>query len=181
MAEGVIFKHTVEAYIARVLLRRGLLSLEFDRELKTLGVDASRPKEVSLAVWLSMLRASAKRLSPGKAESDALEDLGREMLRGYCDGFVGKALFVVLRVMGPRRAMLRMMDNYRTADSVTTVKATELSASSIGLEFSSAFGIPSYVRGLLSETLVLLRVREPKVESLDLASGATMFTVSWAA
>lgn len=179
--EGVIYRHTVEAFIQRVLLRRGLLSLEFDRELKALGVDASRPSEASLNVWIAMLKATAKRLSPGRAELDGLEDVGREMLRGYVDGLVGKALFMVLRLSGPRRAMLRTMENYRTADSVTTVKATELGAASIDLEFSSSFGVPTYVRGLLSETLVLLKVREPRVEFRDLATGATVFNVSWTA
>lgn len=181
MAEGVIYRHTVEAYIQRVLLRRGLLSLEFDRELKGLGVDASRPGEATLDVWVAMLKATAKRLSPGRPEADALEDVGREMLRGYVDGLVGKALFMVLRISGPRRAMLRAMENYRTADSVTTVKSTELGPTSIDLEFSSSFGIPTYVCGLLSETLVLLRAREPRVAFRDLPSGATVFNVSWAA
>lgn len=179
MKDGVIYRHTVEAFIQRVLLRRGLLSLEFNRELKALGVDASRPTEVSLDIWVAMLRATAKRLSPGRTEAEALEDLGREMLRGYMDGLVGKALFIVMRALGPRRAMLRMMENYRTADSVTTVAATEVSTTAIDLEFNSAFGVPTYVAGLLSEALVQMRAPEPKVAFRELPTKATVFAVSW--
>jgi uncharacterized protein (TIGR02265 family) len=77
--------------------------------------------------------------------------------------------------------LLRITENYRTADSVTTVKAVEKGPTAIELEFNSAFGVPSYIRGVLSESVVQMRARDPKVEVLDLASGATRFTVSWAA
>lgn len=178
---GVIYRHTVEAFVQRVLLRRGLLSLEFDRELKALGVDASRPTELPIAVWDALLRTTAKRLSPGKNEADALDDLGREQLRGYAEGLVGRALLTVLRLIGPRRTMLRMMENYRTADNVTEVKATELSPSAIDLEFNSDFNVPTFIRGLLDETLVLLRAKDPKVVFKKQASGSTVFSVSWSA
>ena len=180
MAQGVIYRHTVEAFVERVLLRRGLLSLEFDRELKALGIDASRPKELSLEAWLALLRASARKLSPGRSEDDALEDVGREMLRGYIDGLVGKALFMVLRLVGPRRAMLRMAENFQTADSVTRVIARELTATSIELEFRPSFGIPTYQRGVMLEALGLLRAKEPKVEFRELPTDAMQFIVSWA-
>jgi uncharacterized protein (TIGR02265 family) len=181
MAEGVIYRHTVEAFIERVLLRRGLLSLEFDRELKALGVDASRPAELKLETWLALLKASARRLGPDRSEDDALEDVGREMLRGYIDGLVGRALFTVLRLIGPRRALLRMAENFHTADSITSVTARELGPSSIELEFKPVFGIPTYTRGVLLEALVLLRAKDAKVEFKDLPTDATLFTVSWAA
>ena len=65
--EGVIYQHTVEAF------------------------DATRPKALSLERWLALLHATAKRLSPNKALDDALEELGREMIRGYLEGLVGLA------------------------------------------------------------------------------------------
>ena len=178
-AAGVIYRHTVEAFVERVLLRRGLLSLEFDRELKALGIDASRPKELNLDAWLKLLKASARRLSPGRSEADALEDVGREMLRGYIDGLVGKALFMVLRLVGPRRAMLRMAENFQTADSITSVTARELTATSVELEFRPSFGIPTYTSGVLLEAMGLLRAKDPKVEFRELTE-VTQFSVSWA-
>ena len=178
--EGVIYQHTVETFIARVLLRRGLLSLEFDRELRAMGVDASRPKEMSLELWTAMLRATAKRMSPGKAPDDAVEELGREMIRGYRDGLVGRGLFVLLRMLGPRRALLRVKENFNTGDNVTKVKARELSPTCVELEFETTSGIPTWSRGILLEALQQLKVRDPKVEFRMLPSMATVFTVSWA-
>ncbi len=179
--EGVIYRHTVEAFVQRVLLRRGLLSLEFDRELKALGIDVSRPKELGVDAWVAMLNASSKRLSPGKSAEEALEELGREMIRGYQDGIVGRGLFVLLRLIGPRRALMRMKENFKTSDSVTTITSTEVSPTCIEIEFLTVFGTPTYAQGILLEALVQLKAREPKVEFRVLPSAATVFTVSWAA
>ena len=178
--EGVIYRHTVEAFVERVVLRRGLLSLEFDRELKAIGVDPSRPKEVSLEVWLSLLRAAAKRLSPEKPLEDGLEDVGREMVRGYQDGLVGRGLFILLRLLGPRRALLRVKENFATADSVTSVNVLELSPTCIQFEFVSQFTtVPTYARGILLEALAQLKVRDPKVKMEVKDSGETVFTAWW--
>ena len=177
--DGVIYRHTVEAFIERVVVRRGLLSLDFDRELKVLGVDASRPKEVSLEVWLAVLRAAARRLSPGKPEPEALEDVGRQMLRGFLDGVVGRGLFMVLRMLGPRRALLRMKENFSTSDSVTSITTREVSPTCIEMEFADAFAIPTYARGILSEAMLMLQVPKHTVEFTELPSGATVFRVSW--
>jgi uncharacterized protein (TIGR02265 family) len=179
MADGVVFRHTVEAFIDRVILRRGLLSLEFDKELKALGLDVSRPVELSVTVWISVLRACARRLLPAGTEAEGLELVGREMLRGYLEGLVGKSLFMLLRMLGPRRALLRIMESYRTADNVTTIKATERAPNCVDLEFNNAFEVPTYVRGLVLEAMPMLGAREPKVEFRLLPSGVTVFTASW--
>jgi uncharacterized protein (TIGR02265 family) len=179
MADGVVFRHTVEAFIDRVILRRGLLSLEFDKELKAVGLDVSRPTELSVTVWLAVLHACAKRMLPGGSEAEGLELVGREMLRGYVDGLVGRSLMLLLRMVGTRRALLRMMESYATADNVTTIKAMERGPKCVDLEFNSAFGVPTYVRGVLLEAMPLLGAREPKVEFQVAPSGATVFTASW--
>lgn len=180
MPEGVIYRHSVEALVQRVLLRRGLLSLELDRELKALGVDASRPAEVKLDAWIQVLRVVARRLSPQLDEAAALEALGREQFIGYAEGLVGKALVMVLRLIGPRRTLLRMKENYETADNVTRVTTRELGPSSMELEFNSDFGVPTFIQGVVSEALGLLRARDAKVSFRKLDTGATVFSVSWA-
>jgi len=181
MSDGVIYKHSVEAFIQRVLLRRGLLSLEFDRELRALGVDASRPTEVTADVWIKLLKLTARRISPNKTEEEALEELGREQLRGYLEGLVGRAILTVVKLGGPQRTMLRMAENIRTADSITRVQAVELSPTSVQLEFDTDYGVQGYMRGLLHETLVMQNVKDPKVTVRKTETGSLVFTTSWSA
>ena len=102
---------------------------------------ASRWAGVPLEVWNAVLRITAERWKRWAASS----------CRGYAEGLVGRALLTVLRLFGPRRTMLRMAENYRTADNVTEVKSPELSPTAIDLEFSSDFDMPTYIRGCTKE------------------------------
>ena len=102
------------------------------------------------------------------------------MIRGYQDGLVGRGLFIVLRLLGPRRALLRVKQNFATADSVTSVSAVELSPTCIQFEFVAQFTtVPTYARGILLEVLAQLKVRDSKVDYEIKASGSTVFTASW--
>lgn len=177
--EKVIFAHTLQAFIQRVIMRRALLSIEFDKELRALGVDVSRPKEVNLATWVALLRACAKKMSPGAPEDEALEQVGREMMQGYSEGLVGRAMTIVLKLIGPRRSLLRMMENYATADNMTTVKVVEVTPTTMELEFNSTGDMPTYVRGILSEMLRTVGARDIKIDYRTLPSSATVYSVSW--
>ena len=75
--------------------------------------------------------------------------------------------------------MLRMAENFQTADNITSVTARELTATSVELEFRPSFGIPTYTRGVLLEAMGLLRAKDPKVEFRELTE-VTQFSVSWA-
>jgi uncharacterized protein (TIGR02265 family) len=176
MGEGVIFRHTVEAFLGRVVQRKNLLSAV---ELRELGLE--RARDVDLVTWVKLVKSVAKRMSPGKSEEKALEDVGREMVRGFADGMVGRGLFLVLRLLGPKKALGRMMDNYRTADSMTVIKVTDRGPSEMELEFNSVGGMPTYVAGVLHESLSMLQVAEARVDLLPSSLTATRFLVTWMA
>jgi len=178
MTGGVIFRHTVDAFVERVLVGEGLMSVEFERELRALGLDVAHPAEVDLETWSRLVRATSKRLSPAKPEADALEDVGRHILRGFAESLVGRGLFLALRMLGPRRAALRMPENYRSADSITQVVARELGPSRVELTFNTTGGMPTYVRGLMLESLRQVGARAPEV-SFEERSNETVFVMSW--
>jgi len=158
----------------------GCWSLDLDKALKARDFDASRPSELKVGVWLDVLRIVAKHGQPNASEEDALDWLGREMVRGYCDGLVGKSLFLLLRMMGPKRAMLRIAANYATADGVTRVTASARGDLAVDLEFNSAFGVPGFIRGVLFESLIQMNASQPSVSFSSLPSGVVLFSTSWA-
>jgi uncharacterized protein (TIGR02265 family) len=178
MSGGVIFRHSVEAFVERVLVAQGLMSPEFERELKRLGLDVAHPAEVNLETWSALVRAASRRMSPSKREADALEDVGRHMLRGFAASLVGKGLFLALRMLGPRRAVLRMPENYRSADSITHVIAREVSPTCMELTFNTTGGMPTYVRGLMLESMTHVGAREPRV-TFEERANETVFVLSW--
>ena len=82
------------------------------------------------------------------------------------------------RLLGPRGAMLRMAESYRTADNTTEILVENHGPTEVQLLFNSTFGMPSYVRGWLSEYLVALRAKESSVE-FAAEPGGTRFVVRW--
>lgn len=180
MSEGVIYRHTVAAFVERVIERRGLSSPELSAELLKLGLDVTNPKEVDLETWALLVRAVAARLCPGKPDAEALTTVGREMLAGFSESLVGRSLFLLLRLLGPQRAMLRMPENYQSADSVSRIVARTLSPTSVELSFANAAGIPDYVRGVMLATLDQVKAKNPMATFAHI-DGRDVFVVSWSA
>lgn len=172
--EGVIYRHSVEALLGHVVRPRSLLTGD---ELREFGLEKAR--DVDKHTWERLLRVLARKLKPGAPDDEGLELLGAAMLEGYADGFVGRSLFLVLKLMGPRRALLRMADNFKTADSVTEVVATARGDTHVEMVFNDIGNMPTYVRGLLSRAMTLLGLPTHSVTFEALPNGHTRFDAKW--
>ncbi|MGV3624014.1 MAG: DUF2378 family protein [Archangium sp.] len=177
--EGVVFRHAVESFLANVVKRNGLLTPDFEAELLSIGFDVNKPRDTDAEVWLALLRKTAKRLEPNAPEADALERVGREMLRGLFDTLVGRGMLMVMKLLGPRKALLQIAESYKTSDNITKVTTQELSPTHVKLSFNSVGGVPTYVRGLLREAMHALKVRDGGITFLERADGGTDFEVKW--
>ncbi|MBL8911148.1 MAG: DUF2378 family protein [Archangium sp.] len=170
--EGVIYRHSVEALLNHVVKRRSLMTA---RELAEFGLE--KPRDVDKDTWIRLLRTLARKLD---AQEDVwLEKLGAAMLEGYADGFVGRSLFLVLKLMGPRRALLRMAENFKTADNVTEVTATARGETHVEIVFNDIGKVPTYVRGLLLEAMTTMGLQKPTVTFEELPNGHTKFDARW--
>lgn len=152
--------------------RRSLLTAQ---ELAEFGLE--KPRDVDQFVWEKLLRTLARKLKPN--EEEGLEELGAAMLEGYADGFVGRSLFLVLKMMGPRRALLRMAENFKTADNITEVTAKSHGETHVEMVFNDIGGMPTYVRGLLLKAMTTLGVKNPSVTFAVLPNGHTKFDAKW--
>lgn len=177
--EGVVFRHAAESFLTNVVKRNGLLTPEFAAELLGIGFDVNKPRDTEASVWISLLRKTAKRLSPDAPESEALERVGREMLRGLFDTLVGRGMLMVMKLLGPRKALLQIAESYKTSDTITKVTTAELSPTHVKLSFNSVGGVPTYVRGLLAEAMDVLKVKNGVITFLERADGGTDFEVKW--
>lgn len=154
----VVYQHTVAAFIERVFVRRGALTPQVEAGLLALGVDARKPTEVPVMAWREVLRFAAHARHATLSEPDAMRELGREMIAGFEDSLVGKSMFLGLRLVGPKRAMLALAQNYRRVDNATRVAAQVLSEQRIALSFEVNEGIPfpTYTEGVLGEGAKLM-------------------------
>lgn len=174
MSQGVVFRHTVEAFVERLINRHKLFT---SRELQERGF--SPPRDTDLDAWVVLLRESARRLSPTLDEDAALERVGREVFQAYGEGLVGRGLFIVLRLLGPRRALLRMADSMATADNFTQVKPQDLGPRQVRLHFNHSYGVTAYQRGLLSELMALVGAKDHRVDLAHGEGDEVSYTVTW--
>ncbi|MFT3712907.1 MAG: DUF2378 family protein [Archangium sp.] len=171
---GVIYRHSVEALLDHVVRRRRLLT---GAELRDLGLE--KPRDLDKDTWERLLRTCARKLKPDGTEDEGLELLGAAMLEGYAAGFVGRSLFLVLKLMGPRRALLRMAENFKTADNITEVTATAHAEKHVEMVFNDIGNMPTYMRGLLSTAMTMLGAPKHEVTFAVLPNGHTKFDAKW--
>ncbi len=178
----IIYRHTVEAFLTRVFARRNLLRGAVLEKLTALGIDPKRPRDVSPEAWWPVVRLAADTIAPGKSEAEAFREVGQEMLRGFEASVIGKSLFLVMRVLGTKRAMLKMADHYRTADNITRVEAKDLGPTEVELRFDVDGGtpFPTYTQGILLEGIRLVGGKAPRVDVRAEGDGALIYRASWA-
>lgn len=169
----VVFAHTVEALLERV---KGHFSRE---ELEHLA--GPKPHELSLVEWVRLVRACAARLHPEDPEHAGAQAVGRELVRGLTENLFTRPLVLLMRTLGPRRTLLHLAQTFRCGGSVNeSVSVHELAhGHGVDVVLNDTGGLPpSYIRGMLSEVMLLLRVTH-SVASSTRADGTPVFTITW--
>jgi hypothetical protein len=107
-AERLVYASVVEG-----LLRHGLqgqLTPRLKERLRQIGVDVDRPllPAYPVPLWFYCLRAIVDEVYPGQPLEPAFRDLGTRMTEGYGRTVLGRALYMLARLQGPRRMVLRL-------------------------------------------------------------------------
>lgn len=182
MAEKrIVFSHTVRALIENVLQPRDLLSPELRGELRALGIDVERPTDIPSETWWKVLGLVSTRLAPGSDHPSAMEAVGRALVRGYAQTFLGKSAFMVLRLLGPRRGLARLTEQFQATNTGLTVISRELGPKELELSFrmQGAVPEPTYTRGILDEGLMLVGAKNQRVTVVAHGEVETLLRVSW--
>lgn len=162
--EPVVFGPTLEALLVHGM--KGRLDADARRRLRALGVDVEQPfaSAYPVPLWFDVIQLCAEVLHPGLPRAEAWYRVGRRMGDGFGDTPLGKALYGVARVLGPRRMLARMARNLQTSSNYVTARTRELSGGDVELtvevppEFHAALGAhpgvdPHFLRGS-TETLL---------------------------
>jgi uncharacterized protein (TIGR02265 family) len=113
--QALIFSQTVEGLVRTL----GVLTPEARLKMKAIGFDLARPLLPAYPVeqWLQLMRLAAELHAPEQPIDEALTSLGRQFVAGYGETMLGKMLLVVLRMVGPRRALERFSHHLSTGSN----------------------------------------------------------------
>jgi uncharacterized protein (TIGR02265 family) len=131
-----------------------------------------------LDLWYRTMDLGSEVLEPGAPLEQRHRALGRQMLDGYSDTVIGRALTALLRVIGPRRTLERMTRNFRSTTNYTETRLEGLPDGSWRLWVSSVVS-PHFYRGLLERAMELSGAKGSSVEISGHDASGAVFLIRW--
>lgn len=177
--ERVIFSHSVESMFIRGVGEAMTPALH--DELKRIGIDFSKRlmPAYPLPVWNAAITAAATRLFPAMPLEESTCKLGEQMVSGYNETVVGKALLAMLRLIGPRRTVLRTRKSFRSGNNYSEVEVVEHSPTDFTLTFNES-GVARWVsKGLVLAGIRFAGAKSPSVEVEKYDDEAVTLRVTW--
>ena len=123
-------------------------------------VQATYPR----AVWLKVAVYAGQLLSPTLAPEAQRVALGRRFVRGYIETLVGKALATALRVLGPKRALMRLERSFRTGNNYSRAQFRE-GPDGIEIDIIDA-QYPEWYEGMMLESLEVTGAKDISIKAV---------------
>jgi uncharacterized protein (TIGR02265 family) len=180
MAEPeVVFDNTVDAFFRRALGKRMTESCR--ARLKEAGIDLDRKLEPTYprVTFYRGVVIAVEELFGGMSRENGLFRAGEAFFSGYAETLIGRAAVAVTRVLGPRRTLARMTQNFRSSNNYMETHLTELSPTHTELWLSQVSGVPTYFQGILTRAFALVEVKGAEIKIQKLDGSACTFELSW--
>lgn len=178
-ADRVVFEQTFEGLFVNALRER--MSPPLARALKEQGLDLSQRllPAYPVAVWTRCCQTAAKHLYASLPEEDGLRQLGEVVVEGFGNGFLGRALMGVVRVLGPHRALGRVRQNFRSGNNYAEATVTKIEGTDYEV-WMNEVGPTRYVcQGIILAGLKATPAIDPRVEVVRFDDQAVWFRASW--
>lgn len=177
--EQVVFAQSVEGLFIRAL--GGEVPPGLREKVRTLGIDLTKKllPAYPVRVWNEVLVEAIAVLYPGQPLPQAARLLGERMMDGYRNTLVGQAVLALAKIIGPRRALLRSQQNWRSGNNYSEVKVEELAATDFRLTFNEADVSRWVSQGLLAAGLVFAGARDLSVEIESFTDTEVVYRITW--
>ena len=150
MTERVWFQQAIEGLFVRSL--GDVLTAHHRAQLKSLGLDLSKlVPAYDLATFKAALAVVGPLVSSG-GEADQQRELGRRLVTGYFDTFLGAALSKLLALIGPARGLSRIDRSYRSIANHLVARGEDLGGSKARAQFDDIAGLGPFLVGTLEST-----------------------------
>lgn len=174
--ERLVFPQLLEGLFKAI---GGKMTPRIDERLRALGIDRDRlrpayPQEL----FAKALDVVTDELYGTLPRDDAQEQLGRQLIRGLQETMLGKAQFALARLIGPRRALDRMVSSIRIGANYLEGRI-EWSGPTAAILWLSDDSSPQINQGTFSELLLSCGARNPSLTRRDIGKPGLTFDVRW--
>ena len=116
----------------------------------------------------------------GADPDEATFQLGLQVMMRYRDSVAGKAIFPVIRFLGPMRFLKRIPSFFRLVNNYADVKVDVTGKSTFLMEHNEVGEVPHYFRGVMQGSAAVVGLGRPACELLEYDGHRGKYRVSWA-
>ena len=177
VSERVVFGQSVEALVRTC---GDHTPPEIVAAFKECGIDLAKLQVAyPLASYVKAVERLRQLRFPNLPDPEAYYRIGRGFIDRYSTTLVGRALLAMLPVLGTKRVMGRLTQNFRSATNYVTAEATEAGPTHYRVRIHPIYH-PDYYRGILTAGLEVSGARNLAVRLSSFADHAAIFDVTWA-
>lgn len=182
LEQRLVYVQVVEGLLQHGL--HGKVSPRLKQRLRQAGIDLDRPllPAYPVPLWMHCLSVIVDETYPGIPREEAFRMLAEAHVQGYGRTVIGRAVYGVMRLLGPRRMVQRLPQTLRATDNYTEVELVERGPTAYEMRMNSAMDSPGYVEALFEAMLRVGGAESPKVTKthVDPAVPSTTFLLTWA-
>ncbi|WP_368670410.1 TIGR02265 family protein [Myxococcus sp. AM011] len=175
----LVYVQVVEGLIQHGL--QGRISPRLKTRLSQVGLDVDRPllPAYSVLMWQQCLRVIAEETWPGMSLEESFRRLAAAHVEGYGRTLIGRAVYGVMRLLGPRRLVQRMPQTLRGTDNYTEVELVEKGPTTYEMRMNSVLDCPGYSESLFEHMIRVGGGESPQVTTLSVEDGHTTYLLTW--
>lgn len=177
--ELLVYEQTVEGLFIRALGNR--LTPECRARLSEAGLDVARKLKPAYPFksWMTFIRIAAEELYRGMPLPEATFKLGEAHVEGFRETMMGRAVISLLRVLGPKRTVLRATQNFRAGNNYTETRVTELAPHQFDVWMNEVGDLPEFTAGIIHAGVRMSGAQELHVELHGYDGHACTYRIRW--
>lgn len=177
--ELLVFEQTIEAVFVRAL--HGRLAPACKARLRQAGLDLDQKLRPAYPfdAWMTFLRITAEELYPGEPLEQGAFKIGEACIDGFRETMLGRAVLSLLRVLGPKRALMRATQNFRAGNNYTESRLKELGPRQFELWMNEVGSLPSFTAGILHAGLRTAGAENILIEMKGYDGHGCTYCISW--
>jgi len=179
-SDKLVYSGVIEALFQRALENR--LTPACRGLLREAGLDLDKKlaPTYSLEQWRKFLRIAADHVYAGVPAEAGYYELGERFVEGYFSSLFGRALVGMVRLAGPRRALVQAPLGFRTSTSFSEVRIVERESSGLELWVNDVVADqPTFLAGVLARTVELAGGQRVVVVPEGFDGQAATFHIRW--